>query len=89
MMVEEHEKLMAYTFLLGADHNRSSKLVEDLSNNFTMGENKYPKDLTQAVNMVANHKNRINNNNNNKKYNNNNNNNKKHDHQSTYNQMEK
>ena len=90
MMTEEHEKLMAYTFLLGADRNRSGKLVEDLSNNFTMGDNKYPKDLTQAINLVSNHKNNINNNNY-KKYNNNNynNNNKKHEHQSTYNQMEK
>ena len=61
MMLEEHDKLMAFTFLLGADRNQSGKLVKDLNNNYAMGENKYPRDLTMAVNMVANHRNQINN----------------------------
>ena len=33
-----------------------------------MGENKYPKDITEAVSQISNHKNRVNNPNNNKKY---------------------
>ena len=57
-----------------------------------MGEDKYPKDVAHVVNMVSNHKNKVNNNNNrrNNNYNNNNNNNnKKPEEQFTYNQMEK
>ena len=60
-MLQEHDKLMAFTFLLGADRNQSGKLVEDLNNNYAIGDNKYPKDLTMAINMVANHRNQINN----------------------------
>ena len=89
MMVKEHVKLMAFAFLLGTDHNRSRKLVEDLSNQFTIGEDKYPKDVAHAVNMVSNHRNKINNNNNNRRNNNYNNNynknNKKTDQEFTYN----
>ena len=92
-MAKEHKKLMAYTFLIGADWNCSGKLVEDLSNNFTLVENKYPKDLTQAVKMVSNHRNKINNNyyyyRKHNNHNNNNNRKKKQEHESTYNQMEK
>ena len=81
MMEKEHKKLMAYVFLLGVDCNCSGKLVENLSNNYALGENKYPKTIIQAVTMVSNHKNKVNNpNNNNKKHNNNNNNNKKQKH---------
>ena len=46
MMLEEYDKLMAFTFLFGVDRNWNRKLVEDLNNHFTIGENKYPKNLT-------------------------------------------
>ena len=35
-----------------------------------MGEDKYPKDVVHAVNMVSNHRNKITNNNNNRRNNN-------------------
>ena len=61
MIMENHDKLMAFAFLIRADQNQSGKLVEDLANNFTMGENKYLRDITNAINMVSNHQNKVNN----------------------------
>jgi Zinc knuckle len=46
----------AVAFLLGADEERYGKLVEDLENSFTQGDNRYPKDLTDAYKLLVNWK---------------------------------
>jgi hypothetical protein len=50
------ERAAAVAFLLGADKKRYGKLVEDLENSFTQGEDRYPKDLTGAYKLMINWK---------------------------------
>jgi len=53
---EAYNQLLAYTFIQGADPKRSGDLVKDLSNQFALGTDNYPKTLASAVNTVANYK---------------------------------
>ena len=43
---------------INAEHH--GKLVEDLANQFALGEDKHPEDITNATNMVVNYKNYVN-----------------------------
>jgi hypothetical protein len=46
------EEYLAMVFLLGADRNRYGKLVEDLENAFTQGNDNYPRSVTGAYAML-------------------------------------
>ena len=43
---------VALAFLMGSDRNRYGHLLEKLENDFTAGNNNYPKTLTDAYNML-------------------------------------
>ena len=58
---EEYTKMIAYGFIQGADSKRSGKLEEDLQNQFSLGDDKYPKTLHGATDMIRQYKNKINN----------------------------
>jgi hypothetical protein len=55
--VVARDKCIAVAYLSGADKTRYGRLVEDLENNFTKGNNNYPETLTAAYNMVVNYRN--------------------------------
>ena len=50
------EKYLACAFILGSDKTRYGKLVEDLENAFTQGDDKFPKDMVSAYNLLVNWK---------------------------------
>ena len=58
---EAYDKLISYTFIQWTDHSWKGKLEEDLANQFALGVNSYPCDLTNATNMNINYKNLVNN----------------------------
>ena len=73
-----YNQLLAYIFIQGADPKRSGNMLKELSNDFALGANKYPKDVAAATSAIANYKQADNNrnyNNNNRNRNRNNNNN--------------
>ena len=43
---------LALAFLMGSDHSRFGCLLEKLENDFTAGNDNYPKTLTNAYNML-------------------------------------
>ena len=43
---------LACAFLLGADRNRYGKLIEDLENDFIQGQDRYPKTVNTAYNLL-------------------------------------
>ena len=43
---------LALAFLMGSDHSRFGRLLEKLENDFTAGNDNYPKTLTDAYNML-------------------------------------
>lgn len=47
---------MGAAFILGADRSRYGKLIEDLENSYTQGDDKYPKNLTDAYKLLINWK---------------------------------
>ena len=48
---------LALAFLMGSDRNRYGRLLEKLENDFTAGNDSYPKTLTDAYNMLLEWKN--------------------------------
>jgi hypothetical protein len=50
------DKYLACAFILGSDKTRYGKLVEDLENAFTQGDDKFPKDMVSAYNLLVNWK---------------------------------
>ena len=48
------EMYKAIAFTLGADRKRFGKLIEDLSNNYLLGNNNYPKTMISAYNLLQN-----------------------------------
>jgi hypothetical protein len=50
------EKYLACAFILGADKTRYGRLLEDLENSFTQGSDKFPKNMTDAYNVLVNWK---------------------------------
>ncbi len=73
-----YNKLMAYIFIAGTDPKKSGNLLKELSNDFALGSDKYPKTVATAASAVANYRPEKNNNmntrNRNPRNNNNNNN---------------
>jgi hypothetical protein len=47
------EEYLAMAFLMGADRNRYGKLIEDLENAFTQGQDNYPRTVTGAYTMLT------------------------------------
>ena len=45
---------LAIAFLLNSDRNKYGKLIEDLENSYLHGEDKYPKTVTSAYNIMMN-----------------------------------
>ncbi len=72
-----YEELMAYTFIRGVDQKRSGGILKELSNDFALGADKYPKTIAAAASAITNYKPEKSNNPNprNPRNNNNNNNN--------------
>lgn len=50
---EAKERFLACLFLTGADRIRYGKLIEDLENSHTQGDNKYPRMLPLAYNLLV------------------------------------
>ena len=50
------EYSLACAFILGADKIRFGKLLEDLENSYTQGDDKYPKTMTDAYKLLVNWK---------------------------------
>ncbi len=44
---------LACAFLLGSDRNRYGKLIEDLENDYSQGQDRYPKTITAAYNLLV------------------------------------
>jgi hypothetical protein len=53
---EARDTTIACAFILGADKSRFGKLMEDLENAYTQGDDKYPTDLTDAYKLLTNWK---------------------------------
>ena len=51
---------MGYTYIRVFHHTICVNLVEDLFNDYALGYNKHPNDVTNVQNMVINYKNNIN-----------------------------
>ena len=60
---EQYNKLMAFAYLKGLDQKRCQcgKLVEDLGNQYALGEDKFPPTIAKATDTVASYKNKGNN----------------------------
>lgn len=50
------ERSTAVAFMLGCDRTRYGRLIEDLENDYLQGENKYPKTISEAYNLLTNWK---------------------------------
>jgi hypothetical protein len=50
------QQYLAVAFLLGSDRNRYGKLLEDLENDYTQGQDNYPKTVTAAYSLLTNWK---------------------------------
>jgi hypothetical protein len=50
------EQYLATVFLHGSDRNRYGKLLEDLENDYTHGQDRYPKTITAAYSLLTNWK---------------------------------
>jgi hypothetical protein len=51
------DKKVVYGILVRADRNRYGKLIEEIENDYLMGNNNYPKTPTEAYNLLVNYKN--------------------------------
>ena len=56
---EAYDKLIAYKFIQGTDHNRTGKLEEYLANQFDIGVNSYQCNLSITKNMIINYNNYV------------------------------
>jgi hypothetical protein len=50
------QRYIALAFLMQANQQKYGKLLKDLANTFTMGNDKYPADMTGAYNLLVNYK---------------------------------
>jgi hypothetical protein len=55
-MKASQDKYLAVAFLLGSDQNRYRKLIKNLENDYTQGQNCCPKTLTTAYSLLTNWK---------------------------------
>ena len=58
---EQYNKLMAFAYLKSLDQKRCGKLVEDLSNQYALGDEKFPTTIAKATETVVSYKNKVNN----------------------------
>ncbi|KAL7559814.1 hypothetical protein ACA910_003978 [Epithemia clementina (nom. ined.)] len=54
--VEARDWYLAFAFLAGADRTRYGRLLENLENDFLQGQDRYPKTVTAAYNLLVNWK---------------------------------
>ncbi len=54
--VTAQEVYLAAAFILGSDRNRYGKLLEDLENDYTLGQDNFPKTVTAAYSRLTNWK---------------------------------
>ena len=71
----QYNRLKAFAYLKALDVKKSSKLVEDLNNQFALGNDQFPNTVAKATETVVAYRNRVNNQQTNRNRNNNNNNN--------------
>jgi hypothetical protein len=50
------DKYLVMALVKGADRSRCSRLMDDLVNQFTMGHNNYPPNITAAYNLLINYR---------------------------------
>jgi hypothetical protein len=50
------DKYLVMALIRGADRGRYSRLMDDLKNQFTMGRNNYPRNITAAYNLILNYR---------------------------------
>ena len=53
-----HNCYCAIAFLMGVNRNKFGRLIEELENKYTQGDDRYPRDLVTAYNMVNTYKNK-------------------------------
>ena len=53
---EAKDMYLAIAFLLNSDRSRYGRLIEDLENSYLLGEDKYPKTVTSAYDILTNWK---------------------------------
>ena len=53
---QAYDSFIAHTFMVGADSKKSGKMLEDLANNFALGDDKYPKTLAGATDAISNYR---------------------------------
>jgi hypothetical protein len=53
-IAEANERSVAIAFISNADKTRYGRLIEDLHNNYLMGQDNYPRTLNQAYNLLVN-----------------------------------
>ena len=70
---QQYDRLKAFAYLKALDAKKSGKLVEDLNNQFALGNDQFPSSVTKATETVLAYRNRVNNNNSSNRSNNNNN----------------
>ena len=56
MEEEAYSRIIAYEYLMGCSSNKAKELRKELANDHAKGNNKYPKDLETAVEMVTNYR---------------------------------
>ena len=56
MKKNEYEKWMAYMLMRGTDQNRYGSLMKGLSQQYSLGNDQYPKTITAATDVLSNHK---------------------------------
>ena len=54
---QAREQFIATVWLQGCDKTRCGKLMEDLNNQFILGNDQYPKDIPSAIQVVTNNQN--------------------------------
>jgi hypothetical protein len=53
-LCDAKERSVAVAFINKADQSRYGRLLEDLRNNYLMGQDNYPRNLNQAYNLLVN-----------------------------------
>ena len=57
----QYDRLMAFAYLKALDQKKCGKLVEDLGNQYALGDDKFPATIAKATETVVSYKNRVNN----------------------------
>ena len=57
---QQYDRLKAFVYLRSLDGKKSGKLVEDLNNQYALGNNQFPATVTKATETVLAYRNRVN-----------------------------